>query len=221
MEKYGFIYIWFDRKHKRYYIGSHWGTETDRYVCSSKWMNKAYARRTNDFKRRILKRVYSSRKDMLEEETRWLQMIKPEEIKIRYYNLKRSGNHWSASEYDRLRINQKIAIKTKEAMSRPDVRKNYENGLKERDTSWTQDPKVLAQKSRSMMGKNKRPGNWKAAIEKNRGRPLTEEHKAKITNAGVFASINKKKIQCMHCEFTGNAGNIGRYHNDKCKKKIV
>ena len=23
-EKYGFVYIWHDRKHKRYYIGSHW-----------------------------------------------------------------------------------------------------------------------------------------------------------------------------------------------------
>ena len=35
MEKYGFVYIWFDRKHKRYYIGCHWGHEDDGYVCSS------------------------------------------------------------------------------------------------------------------------------------------------------------------------------------------
>ena len=29
MEKHGFVYIWFDRKHRRFYIGSHWGTEDD------------------------------------------------------------------------------------------------------------------------------------------------------------------------------------------------
>lgn len=27
MEKYGFVYIWYDRKRKMYYIGSHYGTE--------------------------------------------------------------------------------------------------------------------------------------------------------------------------------------------------
>lgn len=223
MEKYGFIYIWFDRKRKRYYVGSHWGTENDGYVCSSNWMRTAFKRRPSDFKRRILKLIHTTRQDMYEEETRWLQMIKPSEIKVRYYNFHRVANHWSASEYDRLKINEKISMKTKEAMARPDVRKNYEKGLKERDTSWTQDPKVLAQKSKSMMGKNK--GNWAKAsaiaAEMRRGVPLPAETRAKIAKAGVFASINKKKIQCMHCEFTGNPGVIGRYHNDKCKKKIV
>lgn len=29
-EKYGFVYIWFDKKHKRFYIGCRWGTENDR-----------------------------------------------------------------------------------------------------------------------------------------------------------------------------------------------
>lgn len=33
--KYGFVYLWFDRKHKRYYVGCHWGTTEDGYVCSS------------------------------------------------------------------------------------------------------------------------------------------------------------------------------------------
>ena len=66
MEKYGFIYIWRDRKHKRYYIGSHWGTEDDGYICSSPWMSQAYKHRPNDFKRRILQRVCSNRKDLLE-----------------------------------------------------------------------------------------------------------------------------------------------------------
>jgi hypothetical protein len=97
-EKYGFVYIWYDRKHKKFYIGSHWGNESDGYICSSKWMLQAYKRRPEDFKRRILKRVYDSRKKLLEEEQYFLSKIKPEEIKTRYYNLSAGKvGHWSAT----------------------------------------------------------------------------------------------------------------------------
>lgn len=41
-EKYGFVYIWRDKKHNRYYIGCHWGTTDDGYICSSPWMKQAY-----------------------------------------------------------------------------------------------------------------------------------------------------------------------------------
>jgi hypothetical protein len=220
MEKYGFIYIWFDCKNKRYYIGSHWGTEHDSYKCSSTWARNSMDRRPNDFKRRILKRIYTSRKDLYEEETRWLQMIKPEEVKVRYYNLRRDANHWSASEYDRLAINEKISVKTKEAMARSDIKDNYEASLKNRDTR-SSDPNVRAKRSASMQGKNK--GNWntaqKISAEMRRGIPLSKEHRANIAAAGIFSSLNKKKIECKYCGFIGNPGNIGRYHNDKCKSK--
>lgn len=90
MKKYGFIYIWFDRKHHRFYIGSHWGREDDGYVCSSRWMRKAYRRRPHDFKRRILERIGTDRKALYESEERWLQMIKDHEIRTRYYNMTRT-----------------------------------------------------------------------------------------------------------------------------------
>lgn len=130
MEKYGFIYIWFDRKHKRYYIGSHWGTENDGYICSSKWMSMSKLRRPEDFKRRILKRIYTTRKDLYEEETRWLQMIKPEEVKIRYYNFNRVANHWVASDKDRLTISEKISIANKNNMKDPENRKKISEATK-------------------------------------------------------------------------------------------
>lgn len=85
-EKFGFVYLWFDRKHKRYYVGCHWGTLDDGYVCSSRWMKKSYKRRPKDFKRKILK-TNLERTQMYVEEQRYLNMIKPEEIKIRYYNI--------------------------------------------------------------------------------------------------------------------------------------
>jgi hypothetical protein len=95
-EKYGFIYLWFDRKHKRYYIGSHWGTEDDSYICSSTWMRNAYRRRPQDFKRRIIKNAIE-KYDLYKEEQRWLDFIKKEEIGKRYYNLQVKINleHWS------------------------------------------------------------------------------------------------------------------------------
>jgi hypothetical protein len=47
---------------------------------------------------------------MLEEEHRWLSMIKPEEIKVRYYNLQTHHfGHWSSDENNKLTVGQKIS----------------------------------------------------------------------------------------------------------------
>jgi len=59
-------------------------------------MNKSYKRRPQDFKRKILSRVYTSRIDMMEEEHRWLSMIKDHELKKKYYNVHNHlFGHWS------------------------------------------------------------------------------------------------------------------------------
>ena len=112
-EKYGFVYIWYDRKHKRYYIGSHWGTETDGYICSSRWMRKSYKRRPQDFKRRILKRVYD-RKETLTEEYRYLSLIDETELGKKYYNLTNHLNgHWTTDNEKILTVGEKISISHK------------------------------------------------------------------------------------------------------------
>lgn len=85
---YGFIYLWRDRRTKRYYLGSHMGTEHDGYICSSREMKAEYDRRPRDFKRRILYRIpVDNHKALLLIEGRWLRMIKPYELGRRYYNL--------------------------------------------------------------------------------------------------------------------------------------
>jgi hypothetical protein len=110
MEKYGFVYIWFDRKHKRYYIGCRWGHENDGYVCSSPWMKQGYKYRPEDFKRKILSRINTNKKDLLEEEYRWLYKIKNSELGKRYYNLHNHHfGHWSINESSKLTIGQKIS----------------------------------------------------------------------------------------------------------------
>lgn len=67
VDKYGFVYVWYDRKNKMFYVGCHWGLDTDSYVCSSERMGSAYRRRPQDFKRRIVARFYTNRTDLLTE----------------------------------------------------------------------------------------------------------------------------------------------------------
>jgi hypothetical protein len=85
--KTGFVYIWYDRKHKRYYIGSHWGKEDDGYICSSTWMRNSYKRRSIDFKRRIIIKNIQNKKIMLETEHYFLSFIGQNELGKKYYNL--------------------------------------------------------------------------------------------------------------------------------------
>ena len=109
MEKYGFVYIWRDCKHKRYYIGSHWGAIDDGYICSSAWMKKAFKRRPKDFKRRILT-LTDSRLLLLVEEQRWLSLTKANEIGVKYYNLTQIvKHHWHSDKEKLLNVSQKIS----------------------------------------------------------------------------------------------------------------
>lgn len=115
--KSGFIYIWYDRKRKMFYIGSHWGTEDDGYICSSNRMRDAYRRRPQDFKRRIIQRKIT-RKNLLNEEHKWLQLIKPSDMGIRYYNLRQhKWGHWFTDKQTRMSVVEKRleTLKTSDA----------------------------------------------------------------------------------------------------------
>ena len=109
--EYGFVYIWYDRKYKRYYVGCRWGREDDGYVCSSSWMKASYKKRPDDFKRRIIARVYTNRADLHEEEYRWLSMMKQEELRgPRYYNIcNHHFGHWSTDNKKQLSVKEKIS----------------------------------------------------------------------------------------------------------------
>ena len=132
MEKYGFVYLWYNSFRKRFYVGCHWGREDDGYICSSKAMWKSYLRNPSYFKRRILARVYDRTK-LLEEEYRWLSMIKDEELGVRYYNLnKHHFGHWTATNNAKT-IGEKISENVKIAYQRPEVRTAYEEGMRFRN----------------------------------------------------------------------------------------
>ena len=125
MEKYGFVYIWFDKYRKMYYIGSHWGKIEDGYICSSNRMRDAYRRRPNDFKRRVLKTNISDRKETLIEEHKWLSLIEQENLGTKYYNLRQHlWGHWSTDENSLMTVGEKISKANKGDPRRSEWMKN-------------------------------------------------------------------------------------------------
>ena len=121
MEKHGFVYIWMDCKHKRFYIGCRWGKEDDGYICSSTWMKQSFKRRPWDFKRRILSTGISNKPHLLQEEFRWLSMIKNEELGKKYYNLHNHHfNHWMISEDSSKNVKEKISTTKQKFWSSPE-----------------------------------------------------------------------------------------------------
>jgi len=161
--KYGFVYIWLDRKHKRYYIGCHWGAVNDGYICSSTWMRDAYKRRKDDFRRRILVTGIHSREELLKEEHRWLNMIKGEELGKRYYNLANTLNgHWSADGNKLVSVSDKL----KAAWARNPERRNKRSEFMKQNN-----PMADKELSEKVATKNRGRTSW------NKGMPQSEEQK--------------------------------------------
>lgn len=164
--KYGFIYIWRDRKHNRYYVGCHWGTIDDGYICSSPWMNQAFRIRPTDFKRRIIKANILTRPELYTEEQLWLNLIKPSEIKPindhpRYYNLKITNNEAWYKYPDHIKtVGEKISKAKKGKKTGP------------------RDPSVGIAISKAKQGKSLTEAH-KDALRKVSRKPWTAERKAK------------------------------------------
>lgn len=177
----GFVYLWYDKKHKKFYVGSHWGKENDGYVCSNDSMRDNYKRRSKDFKRRIIARITTNRNDLLREEYRWLKMIKPYEFKRKYYNRNAHNhtNYWWMNKETKKQVSQKISENTKEAMKRPEVRKKYLKGLKTRP--YNTDPLKKGEASKR---------NW--------SNPIFKEKTSKAISDGSINNPKKKQamLQC-------------------------
>ena len=192
-EKYGFVYIWYDRKHKRYYIGCHWGSIDDGYVCSSSWMMKAYKKRPNDFKRRILISNILTKKDMYLEEGRWLSFIDKSEIKPindnpRYYNLKITiDNLWHQYDDKVKTIGEKIS-KAKMGKSTGPRSDETKRKISEATKGKKRSEEYLIKLSERMKGKTSPNKGKKMSDEQkehlrqiNLGKRLSAEHKQKIS----------------------------------------
>jgi hypothetical protein len=192
MEKYGFVYIWFDKRDKRYYIGCHWGFENDGYICSSTWMRNTYRRRPNDFKRRIIKRIYSSRQDLFLEEQKYLNMIKPEEVRVRYFNLHVTVGHWSSDENKRLTVGQKISASPNRAAN---IGKANKGKIRSDESKRKQGDAQRGTKRAPRSEETKRKIG-----EANRGRAISEETRLKMRHSRLsYIQNNKEHNVVRYC----------------------
>jgi len=105
----GYIYLWYDTKAKLFYLGGHKGKVEDSYVCSNKMMLRAYKKRPETFKFKVLEYITGDNVILREAEQRWLNMINEDELywtpniynkTVRYYNQKKNstGGNGSANK---------------------------------------------------------------------------------------------------------------------------
>jgi hypothetical protein len=202
--KYGFVYIWYDRKHKRFYIGCHWGEETDGYICSSKWMNKSYKRRPQDFRRRIISRITTNKNDLLDEEYKWLSFIKKEELGKRYYNVRNHhSGHWSTCPVK----SKNVLDKNKEYWT--EERRRDAGERKTGDLNPMKDPNVVEKRLETYRKGNHQVWNkglstgknpehserMKGREPPNKGKPMSDKQKMQV-------SENNKLLRWCYCEKT-------------------
>lgn len=99
--------MWYDKKRKWFCLGSHFGKIDDGYITGTGFMRKAYEKRPQDFKRRILQYLNDGTpRDLQVMEQQWLDLIKEAELcqtrnrNVRYYNQKRTatGGHGPTTE---------------------------------------------------------------------------------------------------------------------------
>lgn len=204
-QKFGTIYLWFDIKKKRYYLGAHWGTENDGYICSSRWMKNTYKRRPETFKRRILSRVYTNKQDLLEEEHRWLSKIKEEELGKKYYNLHNHHfGHWSTDENRGQTIKEKLSKASKKLHQDPVYREKF------------------------LEGRKNLPPRTEEAIRKtalaNTGKKRTEETKQKISRSHKGKIVGPLSEETKHKLSIALSGDnnpfYGKQHDPELKKQM-
>lgn len=127
----GFVYLWMDSgrhssshpNRRMFVLGSHFGSEHDGYTTGTggQRFKNAYQKRPQDFKRRIIERIYEGNgRTVLNAEQRWLDMIKPEELNRRYYNSKKTANGFSREDLLQLHLEN------------PDIGKRISKGIRDR-----------------------------------------------------------------------------------------
>jgi hypothetical protein len=217
MEKYGFVYIWYDKKRKMFYIGSHWGTEDDGYICSSNRMREAYRRRPNDFKRRIVSRIYCNRLNLLEEEHKWLQLIPLIDLGKKYYNLRQhKWGSWASDDDKKKSVGLKISESRRGKKYGPRSEETKQK-IREANLGKKLSSETIQKLREANLGKTISEEQKQAISNATKGIPRSEETKMKISNANsgkIRSEETKKKLRDNH------VGMTGKKHSEETKQKM-
>jgi len=163
MQQYtGFVYLWFDSEKKMFYLGSHAGTIEDGYIGSGIRFMRAYNIRPNSFKRRIIEYTFGDYKSLLAREQAWLNLIKDEELHVRYYNQKKwatggsvKGRKQPKTEEHKQKLRKPRKDTSKfHAPKTKEHRRKISEGLKNADLSHRSGPmlgKIHTERSKHLM----------------------------------------------------------------------
>jgi hypothetical protein len=182
-------------------------------------MIASYKRRPQDFKRKILISNINVRKDLLEEEYKWLSLIKNEELGKRYYNLsKKHFGHWTIDENKRKSISEKNSIGLKRyyqehpeaIIQNSENRKKYYENSENRKKNSIKTKEAMARpeiREKYLNGFNEHLKKIRKEKERKK-----EQYKINIEN--------NKKIKCIYCGYEGHLRIITRFHNENCEHKF-
>lgn len=187
----GYIYIWYDTKAKFFYLGGHFGQVEDKYICSNSMMLRAYNKRPETFRFKVLEYVNGSVTDLRNAEQRWLDKIKDEELywtpniyakTVRYYNQKKNAfggsvkghkkNRTKPSPFKGIPMSEEQKIKISEAKKGKKFTEEHKTKLRKPHRKDPNKPK------RTMSEEHKQK-----IREAHLGRTKTDKHKEAISNA--------------------------------------
>lgn len=166
----GFIYQWTDRRTGLKYIGRHEGELTDSYIGSGTKFLAEYRNRPDDFEREILVIIETSVDDLIAKEEEILRDIPNEELyhgnNRKYYNQVRNSSGYTS--IDNPMKNAKVV---EQMLLTREIKGTYKNPWQAMVKKYGYD---AARTIRSQRKLGNRYGTG------NRGKPKSEEHKAKI-----------------------------------------
>jgi len=209
----GYVYIWYDRKNKMFYVGSHLGRVEDKYVCSNTWMKNAHKKRPEDFKMRALEYDQGDKKSLQTKEQRWLDMISDNELSIsknvmegcnRYYNMKKNAFGGSHKGHKKNR--------TKPA---------WNKGLTPEMIQLRRDGLFMLLNDKPIKN-TARKGRLKGSIPCNKGLKMNKKTKPEFTKSCGKCSTNFKSYRenSKYCSVTcKNSANASKGWTTKKRKK--
>lgn len=199
----GFVYLWYDRKRKMFYLGSHIGNLDEGYISGSKYFLREYQLRPEDFKRRILKIFYrGSWKFVRELEARLLATLRKEELGTRYYNKYRIATGGLARVRPEMRV--KMSASAIERFADPVKNKEHGDRQKIRFLDPAQRANTSIRTSLAMARPDVKANVSRAQLK----RYESQEQRDNQKRCGALASHNRWHVSrglisenCIYCSY--------------------
>ena len=133
-------------------------------------------------------------------------MIKPEELRIKYYNIKQHHfGHWSNNP-DTRSICQRISENTKAAINKPEIREKYLEGLKTRNTVHSIESRQ--QQAKKVRGQKRSIEYSKKLSERMKKQKAGKPFGSSETLTKVADTLSHYRVSCLCCRKVFNPGNF-------------